>query len=53
MSVCLRKRERLRKSALLIFHESVYIIFHESVYIVMSALSYVWGTGVLGPFLRN
>ena len=25
MSACLRKRERLRKGALLIFHESVYI----------------------------
>ena len=45
MSVCLRKRERLRKGALLIFHESVYI--------VMSALSYVCGTGLLGPYLRN
>ena len=45
MSACLRKHERLRKSAPLIFHESVYI--------VMSALSYVCGTGILGPYIRN
>ena len=38
------ERERLRKGALLIFHESVYI--------VMSALSYVCGTGILGPYFR-
>ena len=35
------------------FVQSALFIFLECVYIVMCALSYVCGTGVLGPYLRN
>ena len=35
------------------FAQSALLIFLEGVYIVMSHLSYVCGTGILEPYLRN